>query len=45
MNTRLYDRNSALAYAKKWALSKNSKYYNLRMLDIKFYLHARKQDH
>ena len=28
MNTRLYDRNSALAYTKKWALARNSKYYN-----------------
>ena len=28
MNTRLYDRNSALAYAKKWALARNPKYYN-----------------
>ena len=28
MNTRLYNRNSALAYAKKWALARNPKYYN-----------------
>lgn len=28
MNTRLYDRNSALTYAKKWALVRNPKYYN-----------------
>lgn len=28
MNTRAYDRNSALAYAHKWALSRNPRYYN-----------------
>lgn len=28
MNIRLYDRNSALAYAKRWALARNPKYYN-----------------
>lgn len=44
MSTRLYARNSALAYIQKWALARNPKYYNLRMLDIKFYLHTRKQD-
>lgn len=24
----MYDRNSAVAYARKWALSRNDKYYN-----------------
>lgn len=28
MNTRVYDRNSAINYAKKWALSRNPRYYN-----------------
>ncbi len=28
MNTRTYDRNSAISYAKKWALSRNPRYYN-----------------
>lgn len=28
MNTISYDRNSAIAYAKKWALSQNPRYYN-----------------
>lgn len=28
MNTRNYDRNAAIAYAKKWALSRNPRYYN-----------------
>ena len=28
MNTRSYDRTSAINYAKKWALSRNPKYYN-----------------
>lgn len=28
MNTRAYDRNSAINYAKKWALARNPKYYN-----------------
>lgn len=28
MNTKNYDRTSAIAYAKKWALSRNPKYYN-----------------
>lgn len=28
MNTRSYDRNSAINYAKKWALSRNPRYYN-----------------
>lgn len=28
MNTRAYDRNSAVSYAKKWALSRNPRYYN-----------------
>ena len=28
MNSRLYDRVSALNYAKKWALARNPKYYN-----------------
>lgn len=28
MNTKVYDRNSAILYAKKWALSRNPKYYN-----------------
>lgn len=28
MNTKSYDRNSAIKYAKKWALSRNPRYYN-----------------
>lgn len=28
MNTRNYDRASAIAYAKKWALARNPRYYN-----------------
>lgn len=28
MNTKNYDRNSAINYAKKWALSRNPRYYN-----------------
>ena len=28
MNVKSYDRNSAINYAKKWALSRNPKYYN-----------------
>lgn len=28
MNTKSYKRNLAVAYAKKWALSRNPKYYN-----------------
>lgn len=28
MNTRTYDRSSAIKYAKKWALSRNPRYYN-----------------
>ena len=28
MNTKSYDRTSAINYAKKWALSRNPKYYN-----------------
>ena len=28
MNTRAYDRNAAINYAKKWALSRNPRYYN-----------------
>lgn len=28
MNTRIYDRISAINYAKKWALSRNPRYYN-----------------
>lgn len=28
MNTRSYDRTSAINYAQKWALSRNPKYYN-----------------
>lgn len=28
MNTKSYDRNSAINYAKKWALARNPKYYN-----------------
>ena len=29
MNTKSYDRNTAINYAKKWALSRNPKYYNV----------------
>lgn len=28
MISRIYDRISAVSYAKKWALSRNPKYYN-----------------
>ena len=28
MNSKLYDRKSALSYAQKWALSRNPQYYN-----------------
>lgn len=28
MNTKAYNRNAAINYAKKWALSRNPKYYN-----------------
>lgn len=28
MNSRLYDRFSAISYAKRWALARNPKYYN-----------------
>lgn len=28
MNTKNYDRNTAIHYAKKWALSRNPRYYN-----------------
>ena len=28
MNTKVYDKKSAILYAKKWALSRNPKYYN-----------------
>ena len=28
MNTKLYNRNEAISYAKKWALGRNPRYYN-----------------
>ena len=28
MNTKSYNRNAAISYAKKWALARNPEYYN-----------------